>query len=89
VPFREIAEAIGRGIDVPAVSIAPDKAIEHFDWFSYFATADVPASSERTRRTLGWTPTQPALLEDLGAGFYFSDGAKSAVSGPTTPDSGT
>lgn len=65
VSIREIAETIGKGLKVPAVSIAAEKAIEHFGWFAHFAGVDMPASSEWTRKTLGWNPTGPGLIEDL------------------------
>jgi nucleoside-diphosphate-sugar epimerase len=65
VSAREIAETIGRGLKVPVVSIAPEKAGEHFGWFAHFAALDMPATSEWTRKTLGWVPTGPGLIEDL------------------------
>ncbi len=65
VALREIAETLGKGLKVPVVSIAPEKAAEHFEWFGLFAGMDMQASSEWTRKTLGWNPTGPALIEDL------------------------
>ncbi len=65
VSAREIAETLGKGLGVPAVSIAPEEAAEHFGWFAHFAGLDMPASSEWTRKTLGWEPTGPGLIEDL------------------------
>jgi nucleoside-diphosphate-sugar epimerase len=65
VPMREIAEAIGKGLKVPVRSITPEQAGEHFGWLAHFATLDMPASSEWTRKTLGWNPTGPGLIEDL------------------------
>jgi nucleoside-diphosphate-sugar epimerase len=65
VPAKEIAETIGKGLKVPVVSIAPEKAGEHFGWLAHFATLDMPATSEWTRKTLGWEPTGPGLIEDL------------------------
>jgi nucleoside-diphosphate-sugar epimerase len=65
VPLREIAMTIGKGLNVPVVSIDPDKAAAHFGWFAHFAGLDMPASSQWTRRTLGWNPTGPGLIEDL------------------------
>jgi nucleoside-diphosphate-sugar epimerase len=65
VSIREIAQTIGTGLRVPVISIAPEKAAEHFGWFSHFAMLDMPATSERTRKTLGWDPTGPGLIEDL------------------------
>ena len=65
VPLREIAETLGRGLNLPAVSIAPEEADQHFGWFAHFAGLDMPASSEWTRKTLGWEPTGPGLIEDL------------------------
>ncbi len=65
VPLREIAETLGQGLKVPVVSITPEKAVEHFGWFAHFAALDMPASSEQTRKNLGWEPTGPGLIEDL------------------------
>jgi nucleoside-diphosphate-sugar epimerase len=65
VSMREIAETIGKGLKVPVKSIAPEQAGEHFGWLAHFATLDMPASSEWTRKTLGWAPTGPGLIEDL------------------------
>jgi nucleoside-diphosphate-sugar epimerase len=65
VALREIAETLGRGLKVPVVSIPPDKAAEHFEWFAHFAGLDMPASSEWTRKALDWQPTGPGLIEDL------------------------
>ena len=70
VPAREIAEAIGRQLDVPGVSIAPEDAEAHFGWIGRFFGVDVPASSALTRELLDWEPTGPGLIEDLEAGFY-------------------
>jgi nucleoside-diphosphate-sugar epimerase len=71
VPIREIAEVIGRHLDVPVVSIAPEDAGEHFTWLAGFLGVDAPASSALTRELLGWQPTQPGLIDDLDAGHYF------------------
>ena len=71
VPFRSIAEAIGRGLNAPVVALSPEAAARHFDWFAMFAGADIPASSERTRARLGWAPTQPGLLADIAEAGYF------------------
>lgn len=71
VPVRDIAEAIGRGMKVPVVSIAPEQAGEHFGWLAMFAAADLPASSAHTRQVLGWNPTGPSLIADLDNMRYF------------------
>lgn len=65
VAMREIAETIGRGLNVPVASIPPEKAAEHFGWLGHFAALDMPASSAWTRQTLNWQPTGPSLIEDL------------------------
>ena len=71
VPLRKIAETIGKGLGVPVVSIAKEKAAEHFSWLGHFAGLDMPASSEWTRKTLHWEPTGPGLIEDLTNMKYF------------------
>jgi nucleoside-diphosphate-sugar epimerase len=71
IPFRNIAEAIGKGLNLPTVSRSGKDAEAHFTWFTHFAALDCPASSEKTRKTLNWQPSQPGLLEDLVPGIYF------------------
>lgn len=71
IAFRTIAEAIGKGLHLPAISMSGQDAEAHFTWFTHFATLGCPASSAKTRTTLGWQPTQPGLLEDLTPGIYF------------------
>jgi nucleoside-diphosphate-sugar epimerase len=71
VPIRDIAEVIGRHLDLPVVSIAPEDAGEHFTWLAGFLGLDAPASSALTREQMGWQPTQPGLIEDLEQGHYF------------------
>ena len=69
VPMKDIAEAIGRGLNVPVVSIAPEQANEHFGWLGMFMGYDMPASSALTQQRLGWKPTGPLLLTDLNDHF--------------------
>jgi nucleoside-diphosphate-sugar epimerase len=76
VPFREIADVIGRRLNVPVVSKAPEEAADHFGWFAPFAVIDNRVSSERTRELLGWQPKQPALLPDLDRPSYFKGYSK-------------
>lgn len=72
VPFRAIAEAIGAGLGLPTMSVAPDAAAAHLGWLAQFAAVDCPVSSALTRARLGWKPTQPTLLDDLASGAYFA-----------------
>lgn len=66
VPLRDIAEAIGRGLNIPVVAKSREEAAEHFGWLGLFAGMDCPASSALTRQRLGWRPTaQPGMIEDL------------------------
>jgi len=71
VPIRDVAEVIGRHLEVPVVSISPEDAGEHFTWLAHFLAADCPASSALTRDLLGWEPTHPGLIDDLDQGHYF------------------
>jgi len=70
IPTRTIAEAIGRGLDLPVASVAPDDAADHFGWLGMFFGADVPASNTMTRERFGWEPVHPGLIADIDAGSY-------------------
>jgi nucleoside-diphosphate-sugar epimerase len=79
VPVRSIAEAIGRHLDLPVVSIAAEDAGEHFTWLGGFLGLDAPASSLLTRELLGWQPARPGLIADLDEGHYFKEAHPAAA----------
>jgi nucleoside-diphosphate-sugar epimerase len=72
IPLREIAEAIGSRLGLPAVSVPMDELMlpGHFGFLANIVTQNYPASNLITRRTLGWEPAQPSLLADLDNGQY-------------------
>lgn len=72
IPFRSIAETIGRGLDLPVVSLTPDEAAGHYasPFMARVYGFDAPVSSTFTRELLGWSPTQPGLLDDIEHGDY-------------------
>lgn len=71
VAFREIAEAIGAGLGVPAESVTDEDAPARFSFLAGFVGFDNLVSSAWTRETLGWAPEHPGLLADLAEGHYF------------------
>jgi nucleoside-diphosphate-sugar epimerase len=71
VPFKAIADVIGRRLGVPVVSKSADEAEAHFGWFARFTSIDVPTSSAKTRALLGWEPKEKGLIEDLDQPCYF------------------
>ncbi len=71
IAFRQIATAIGAGLNLPVAGTDEAGAEAHFGWFKHFASLDCPASGGQSSRTLGWEPQHPALMEDLVPGIYF------------------
>jgi nucleoside-diphosphate-sugar epimerase len=69
VPVREIAEAIGRRLNVPAKSLP---AADYEGMLVRLLSTDMPASSTITQELLGWKPTHPGLIEDIEQGHYFT-----------------
>jgi nucleoside-diphosphate-sugar epimerase len=72
LPFRDIAEAIGRALDLPVVSLSGDDADDHFGSAAPFVGLDVMASNALTRERVAWTPTGPGLIADIDQGHYSS-----------------
>jgi nucleoside-diphosphate-sugar epimerase len=74
VPFREIAQAMGRHLDRPTASVAPADAFAHFAPLGHFVALDSPATATITRELLAWEPTGPSLLDDLEQDHYYRQG---------------
>jgi nucleoside-diphosphate-sugar epimerase len=81
VVLRDIARVIGRHLNLPIVSKSPDEAAGHFGWMSHFVSIDCPASSVETQQQLGWRPTHPSLIADIGRRLYFEVGTDAATGG--------
>lgn len=73
VPVREIAEVIGRHLNLPVASVPADQVAEHFGFLGPFFAADLPVSSAITQRMLGWHPVEVGLVADLEDGHYFDN----------------
>ncbi len=71
VPYRLIAEAIGRQVGVPAKSLTPEEAEAHFGGLAMWVAGNGPASSERTRAALGWEPKENGLISDINRPEYY------------------
>jgi nucleoside-diphosphate-sugar epimerase len=65
VRLKEIAEVIGRRLNIPVVSKSPGEAFDHFGWLGPFMGIDLPVSSKQTQERLGWRSTQVGLVADL------------------------
>ena len=87
VPFRDIAEDIGRKLGLPSASITAEDANQHFSFLGAFVSLDNPTSSELTRQLLAWEPTHPGLIEDLDHGHYFDDWTVNAMPPPAVTGS--
>lgn len=71
IPFKDIADVIAAGLNVPLVSKAEAEAADHFGWFSHFAQINCPATATLTTQLTGWKPQQSGLIEDIKEGGYF------------------
>jgi nucleoside-diphosphate-sugar epimerase len=72
VPFRDIAEAIGRALNLPVVPKSPEEAAAHFGWLGMFVGRDLTGSSVQTQQRMGWHPVGPGLINDLDRAHYFA-----------------
>ena len=70
IPFKEIARTISEKLHLPLVSKPLEEADQHFGFFGNFAKIDCPASSEKTRASLGWEPKHPGLIRDMEENYF-------------------
>lgn len=60
-----IADAIGKRLAIPVVSLSVEEAKHHFGPLAMFVGLDMSASGWQTRERLGWNPTNPGLVQDI------------------------
>jgi len=72
VPTHEVAEVLARHLGLPARSIPQEEVGAHFGWLSMMVGQDGRASSALTQQRLGWRPTHPGLIADIGQPGYFA-----------------
>ena len=71
VPFKLIAEAIGRQVGVPATSLTPEEAETHFGDLAVWVAGNGAASSEQGKALLGWEPREIGLIADIDRPEYY------------------
>ena len=84
VPFRDIADAIGRGLKVPVASKSPEEAAAHFGFLGMFVGRDLTGSSVLTQQRLGWRPTGPGMIADLEQMNYLESDTVTATAARRT-----
>lgn len=72
VPFRSIAEAIGRQLGIPSRALRPEEAEGHFGPLAMWVAGHGPATSAWTRQVLGWSPREIDLLADIDRPDYYA-----------------
>lgn len=70
IPFIEIAKTIGKGLNIPVISLTQEEAEKHFTWILHFASFNCPASSAKTREILGWAPSNSELVTDMENSYF-------------------
>ncbi len=70
IPIKQIAELIGKKLNLPVKSLSQEEARQHFEWMSMFIAFDSPATASKTKEQLGWQPTHISLLEDMDQHYF-------------------
>lgn len=77
IPFQDIADVIGKHLNVPVISISREDADAHFGFLGALTSLDIssaiPGNAAQTKELLGWKPVYPGLIEDLEQGHYFNN----------------
>jgi nucleoside-diphosphate-sugar epimerase len=65
VSLKDIAEAIGKGLRIPVVSLSEEEALGHFGPIAPFVSMNLQGSSKLTQEALDWKPSGPGMIDDL------------------------
>lgn len=69
IPTKDIITAIGKRLQLPEKRLSLSEAAETMGFTAHLLAMDQPTSSEKTRRELGWKPSQIGLLADIEANY--------------------
>ena len=67
VKLKDIVTMIGEVLDLPVESRSVEEAAPSLAMFAHLMGMDNPASSEKTRKELGWQTSGPTLIADFRA----------------------
>lgn len=70
IPMKEIMTLVGKKVGVPAESKTMQEAEPLLHFFAYVISMDNPASSEKTKKELGWEPKEVTLLKDIEENYF-------------------
>lgn len=70
ISLKNIAEIIGKKLNIPVTSVTGDDLIQHFEWLSHFISFHSPATNFQTKQQLGWEPTEIGLIEDIELNYF-------------------
>ena len=68
--LKELAELIGRKLNVPVKGISAEEAAKELTFFGFLLSARNPTSSKKTRQELGWEPKEIGYLEDVEKHYF-------------------
>ena len=67
VKLKDVVEMIGKILKVPVQNRSVEEAVPLLGMFAHLMNSDNPASSDKTRKELGWQTTGPTLINDFEA----------------------
>lgn len=73
IPTKDFVKVIGKQLGVSVAGIPMEEALEHYSFFAWILSGGNLASSKKTGKDLGWTPSLAGLIADLEAGHYFKN----------------
>lgn len=80
VKIKEFADLVGRKLNVPVEGVTTEEAQKLLGFLAFPWGAKNYVSSEKTRKELGWKPTQKGWLEDVEE-HYFTEEALNSGKG--------
>lgn len=70
VPIKDLANLIGKKLNVPVVSKTMEEAQQSLGFMSFPLSRKNIVSSDKTQKELGWTPTQKGWLADVEENYF-------------------